>query len=96
MSKLKEEELLEEFEYFTKNIPKHITSDEHSPLNKHGRACEQIVALIKKPEVTEEWYEEKVKQINAVMVKLRYVLYAEKMKRLKDFTRSFVKEILGK
>ena len=47
MNDFKEKELLEEFEYFTKNIPKRITSDKHSPLNKHGRACEQIVALIK-------------------------------------------------
>jgi len=47
MPKLKEKELLEEFEYFIRNIPKHITSDRHSPLNKHGRACAQIEALIK-------------------------------------------------
>lgn len=47
MSKITEKELLEEFEYFTKNIPKHITSDTHSPLNKHGRACVRIVELIK-------------------------------------------------
>ena len=55
----------------------------------------KIMALLK-PKVTEEWIEEKAKQINAVMVKLRHVLYAEKMKQLKDFTRLFIEEIVEK
>lgn len=55
-----------------------------------------IRLIQQKPEVTEECVKEKAKQINTVMVKLRHVLYAEKMKQLKDFTRLFIEEIRGK
>lgn len=97
MNKLNEKELLEEFEYFTKSTSKHITSDKHSPLNKHGRACEQIKALIEKPGVTKEWYEEKaITALHTLAIYEDHFNFEEQKQKAKNFIHSLVKELRGK
>ena len=55
--------------------------------SKQERAYRQIVALIRKPEITEEWIEEKAKEL----CEQNYV-----DDEAKDFIRSLIEEIRGK
>jgi len=79
MSKLKEDELLGELAY----------AFACSTISE--QAYKQIVALIKKPKVTEEWIEEKAK-IVCDTIRLHPRLT---MKTAKDFIRSLVEKIQG-
>lgn len=85
MSKLKKEELLEWFVNYinTRAIPL-----------DHIKKLEQIVALIKKPEVTEEWIEEKAKQIvEEIGYRIEDEYLNVHLERVKDFIRKLVEEI---
>jgi len=90
MSKLSKEELLgwldEVLEEYTKN---YIIE----PLSLDAQAYQQIKEMLQKPEVTEEWIEKKANQVNGIILKLKYLGYAEKMRQIKDFIRSLVEEI---
>ena len=55
------------------------------------QAYQQIEALINKPEVTEEWIEEKAKQIHLHVLDGQFHNEAKR----KDFIRSLVEEIRG-
>ena len=86
MSKLKEDELLGELAH----------AFACSTISE--QAYKQIVALIKKPEVTEEWYEEKAKKLRDESYYYRgknNKYYSIALKKAKDLIRSFVEEIRG-
>jgi len=85
MSKLKEEELLEELAY----------AYGCSIISK--QAYQQTVALIQKPGVTEEWVEEKAKELR----EKTYIAepmhgYGLDLDIAKDFIRSFVEKMPAK
>lgn len=97
MSKLKEEELLG---WLDKCWSLYKTSQDEWELSQ--QAYQQIREIIKKPEVTEEWIEEKAKEF----LKMAYAItrtkpdIAEHRINLKfvkqSFIRSFVEEITKK
>jgi len=61
----------------------------------HKETVEQIVTLIQKPEVTEEWYEEKAIKLES-LVRRCFVQERDIYSDCKDFIRELVKEIQGK
>ena len=58
--------------------------------DKDERAYQQIKEMIQKPEVTEEWYNEKVNEMEQVTIPI-----GSRKKDRKDFIRKLVKEIQG-
>lgn len=83
MSKLKKEELLRELKTWFDNYP---FSD------KWHQAYQQIRETIQRPEVTEEWIEEKTKELHFWTDWEEGLTYEE----VEKFIRSLVKEIQGK
>jgi len=94
MSKLKEEELLEWFKKegsryaFLQATHPHLG---YIPTERDKQAYKQIVALIKKPRVTEEWIEEKATEIYNLSYYKSF-----KPRQIADCIRSLVEEIVGK
>lgn len=93
MSKLSKEELLEFLNRFYALWREWMQEETTMPnmLKLAGEACEQIKELIQKPEVTEEWIEEKA-------VELYNYLYYETfcLDQVRGFIRLLVKEYWGK
>ena len=94
--KLSENELLEFLElwwnkYHQNSLPKgdydcRVKQNQNKE-NKCYQAYRQIVVLIKKPQVTEEWIEEKAKEL---IDKYLYRKEHLKLNKAKDFIRSLV------
>jgi len=87
MSKLTKEELLELFDEVF-NIA--ISSASSVFAKELRQAFSQIREMIQKPEVTEEWIEEKAKEL---LSKSFYLGIYKDINKAKDFIRSLVEEI---
>ena len=59
------------------------------------QARKQIKEMIQKPEVTEEWLDEKAREVLDVLYKNLFYGrdYADRMEKIKDFFRKLVEEI---
>jgi len=96
MSKLSEGEVLKQLNLFKEaylleacriaNIEKELTPHEK-------QAYQQMVEMIQKPEVTEEWYDEKANELNGEVLSLKPFSWDTRIQKYRDFIRSLVKEI---
>jgi len=97
MSKLKEEELLKKLRNWCMSLDKAWPSFQLDWTKRDQQAYKQIVELIKKPEVTEEWYKEKAKifvgKIIYIPTNMDMQEYNIKVDIAKVFIRSLVEEI---
>ena len=59
------------------------------------QACDQIVALIKKPEVTEEWIGEKARELYRLQFRPEQIDRNLYLSDCRNFIRSLVEEING-
>lgn len=96
MSKLNQEELVEKLGGWIRRSRRDETPDNIIWHIDDESAHQDIVALIKKPEVTEEWIEEKAKELITMVANL-YPYETNPgvipKSKAKDFIRTFVKEI---
>ena len=81
MSKLNQEELLKELDWRWD-----VTYKDGKRIRLSQQAYQQIKEMIQKPEVTEEWIEEKANKWWAHP-------YNQELEDMKDFIRSLVEEI---
>ena len=81
MSKLSEEELSEELAY----------AYGCSTISK--QAYQQMEEMIKKLEITEEWYKERAEEL---IIKLDLIGCPISVRKAREFIRSFVEEIIKK
>ena len=90
MSKLKEEELLEKLRKWKGQVA-------WSSCWEIGdkRAYRQIRKLIQKPQVTEEWIEQKAQEVMFI-VDDETITWSRKILNVRNFIRSLVEEIWGK
>lgn len=89
MSKLKKEELLACLDEWMKYIKKHLGIDSYS-----FKAYQQIYQIIqRKPEITEEWIEEKAKELNNEIILELNKGNPYDIAIYQNFIRSLVEEI---
>ena len=99
MSKLSEKRLIEWVRHWQGY--RYSGMLENADAEEKQEAGEQIVALIQKPEVTEEWYNEKAKMFTTLMYNLtQHEPHLENhhfnQLKVKDFIRSLVEEMPAK
>ncbi len=92
MNKYSESELLETLEHLKRD-----SCDLLQWNDRNNQAYNQIVSLIKKPEVTEEWIEKKAFRLFARLLNINGAfLEAEGMRSaIKDFIHSLMEDIHG-
>ena len=93
MSKLSKEEFLKHREQTMGHYAKAMMASDQLK-----QVYEQIKELIQKPEVTEEWIEEKAKKMSNIVISFNILgsgtnWMANPLERCKDFIRSLVEEI---
>ena len=96
MSKLKEKELLKHLAHMFKCYEYNFINVDWKPPEEGVQAYKQIKEMIQKPGVTEEWIEEKAKELITMVANL----YPHEgnpcvipKSKAKDFIRSLVEEI---
>ena len=95
MTELKEEELLEQLNnaFHNSNLWLKQEGILEGFIKKKKQAFKQIAALIKKPEITEEWYGERAREL---IIKLDLIGCPISIRKAREFIHSFVEEIIKK
>ena len=96
MSKLKKEELLKHFAHMFKCYEYNFINVDWKPPEDGVQAYKQIKEMIQKPQVTEEWIEEKAKDLHHELfgeLDEEDYIHGGEFLDIKQFIRSLVEEI---